>query len=56
MYANLSDAELVEATKVVRQKASDAPKSIAGSYSDAWAQFSNEWCSLMDEMKRRGLS
>lgn len=52
----MTDEELLKAAAEARCMAHEAPKSLDGSPSFAWAQWSREWMRLMDEIDRRGLS
>ena len=52
----MTDAELLDAEWAMRQKAWDAPKSLPGTYNDAFARFGEAWCDLHREAIRRGLS
>ena len=54
-FHRLSDDELLAAEFAALNKASDAPKSLDGAYSDAHARFGAEWAHLFREVLRRGL-
>jgi hypothetical protein len=52
-FDHLTDLQLEAATDAARARAHNAPKSLEGSGSDAWARHSAEWMRLKNELERR---
>lgn len=55
ILSSMTDTQILEAEWAMRQKTWDAPKSLPGSYSDAFSRFGEDWCDLHREAVRRGL-
>lgn len=51
----MSNNELLNYEKDMRTKSHDAPKSLSGSESNAWARFAAAWGFCVDEVTIRGL-